>query len=273
MNLIPLPAFDDNYFWLLHNGTHALVVDPGDAAVVTAALSRLKLKLDAILVTHHHADHVGGVQALRESTGAQVYGPGFEVIPEPLIRVNEGDVCTVLGLNFAVIDVPGHTSGHIAYYCDNIAWEAGNAASGAISERKPVLFCGDTLFSGGCGRLFEGTPAQMLASLDKFSALPSNTLVCCAHEYTLSNLKFALAVEPGNTKLVSYFQYCQDLRANHLPTLPSSIGIERQINPFLRSREPSVRQSIQAHQEPTTHNSMKDDAQAFAILREWKNKF
>lgn len=266
MNLVPLPAFNDNYLWLLHDGAHAIVVDPGEAQVVTSALRRLNLKLDAILVTHHHADHVGGVQALRLATGAQVYGPGFEDIPEPVIRLNQGDSCESLGLSFSVMDVPGHTSGHIAYYCAAVPL----AQPGATDKQQPILFCGDTLFSGGCGRLFEGTPAQMLGSLDKLSALPSDTLVCCAHEYTLANLKFANEVEPDNTNLVNYTAHCQTLRAMNLPTLPSNVGLERQINPFLRSRERSVRQSIQAH---AAHASTLDDAQAFAILREWKNKF
>ncbi len=266
MNLIPLPAFDDNYFWLLHDGAHAIVIDPGEAGVVEAALDRLKLKLDAILVTHHHADHTGGVKSLRLNTGAQVYGPGYELIPEPAARVNEGDTITSLGLTFTVLDVPGHTSGHIAYYCDKVSLEQADTTV----RKSPLLFCGDTLFSGGCGRLFEGTPAQMLHSLDKLRALPGHTLVCCAHEYTLSNLKFANAVEPGNANLVNYTKLCQTLRADQQPTLPSTIEIECQINPFLRSRETTVRQSIQAH---APLNSTLDDVQAFAILREWKNKF
>ena len=171
-----------------------------------------------------------------------------------------------LGLSFTVMDVPGHTSGHIAYYCDKVFLKKSDSAV----QPSPLLFCGDTLFSGGCGRLFEGTPAQMLHSLDTLSTLPGNTLVCCAHEYTLANLKFALAVEPGNVDLVNYTKLCQTLRANLQPTLPSTIETERQINPFLRSREKSIRQSIQAH---ASTNSALDDVQAFAILREWKNKF
>lgn len=266
MNLIPLPAFDDNYFWLMHDGAHAIVIDPGEAGIVEAALDRLKLKLDAILVTHHHADHTGGVQALRQRSGARVYGPGFELIPEPATRLNEGDMFTALGLSFNVIDVPGHTSGHIAYYCDEVALLQIDTSI----QPCPLLFCGDTLFSGGCGRLFEGTPSQMLHSLDKLSALPGSTLVCCAHEYTLSNLKFANAVEPSNINLINYTKLCQTLRAQNRPTLPSTIETERQINPFLRSRETTVRQSIQAH---APHNPTLDDVQAFAILREWKNKF
>ena len=167
------------------------MVDPGDAAPVLAALQQHKLQLAAILVTHHHADHTGGVAALRQATGAQVFGPAHEVMPEPLTRLAGGETVQVLGLTFQVIDVPGHTAGHIAYYC-------------ADMDGAPLLFCGDTLFSGGCGRLFEGTPAQMLASLDTLAALPDTTRVCCTHEYTLSNLKFARVVDPGNEALAHY---------------------------------------------------------------------
>ena len=169
MELIALPAFNDNYLWLLHDGQQALVVDPGDAAPVRAALERLALRLASILVTHHHADHTGGVAELRAETGAQVFGPARERIPEPYTPLQGGDVVQTLGVSFRVIDVPGHTAGHIAYFADAVA--------GA-----PLLFCGDTLFSGGCGRIFEGTPAQMLASLDTLAALPADTRVCCAHE-------------------------------------------------------------------------------------------
>ena len=206
MNLIPLPAFTDNYIWLLHDGHDALVVDPGDARPVADALQREGLRLQAILVTHHHPDHTAGVDALRDATGATVWGPARERIPEPLVRVQGGDRVNALGLEFEVIDVPGHTAGHIAYYC-------------AAGDGAPLLFCGDTLFSGGCGRLFEGTPAQMLASLDALGALPAATRVCCAHEYTESNLKFAQAVEPANAALARYTLACRALRAQGLPTL------------------------------------------------------
>jgi hydroxyacylglutathione hydrolase len=160
MTLLPLPAFDDNYIWMLHDGHQALVVDPGDAQPVLQALQAQHLQLQAILVTHHHADHVGGVAELRAATGATVHGPAGEEMPEPLQRYSEGDALDLLGLRFEVLDVPGHTAGHIAWYCPDV-------------DGAPVLFCGDTLFSGGCGRLFEGTPAQMLASLDKLAALPA----------------------------------------------------------------------------------------------------
>lgn len=255
MKIIPLPAFTDNYIWLLHNGQQALVVDPGDAQPVFEALSRLGLELAAILVTHHHPDHTGGVAALRVATGAQVFGPVGETMPEPLTRVQAPEVVNLLGLRFEVINVPGHTAGHIAYFC--------NALDGA-----PLLFCGDTLFSAGCGRLFEGTPAQMLASLDKLAALPGDTRVCCTHEYTLSNLKFALAVDPANPDLVRYNAQAQALRAQQLPTLPSSILLERQINPFLRSREPALITSAR-----TFDASAQDEVGVFAALRQWKNQF
>lgn len=239
---------------MLHDGRHAIVVDPGDAAPVLQALRAERLQLSAILVTHHHEDHVGGVDELRDATNAVVYGPAGEDIPEPLVRVSGGDAVTVLGVNFSVLDVPGHTSGHIAFF-------------GTPQGEAPLLFCGDTLFSGGCGRLFEGTPAQMLSSLDQLAALPGNTRVCCAHEYTLSNLRFAQAVEPGNAELMRYKTACDALRASRQPTLPSSIAQERAINPFLRSREPAVAQAVQARAKA------QDDVAVFAALREWKNKF
>jgi hydroxyacylglutathione hydrolase len=213
------------------------------------------VQLRTILVTHHHADHTGGVEALRLATGARVLGPAHEVMPEPLKRLNGGDQIQALGLTFDVIDVPGHTAGHIAYYSANV-------------DGAPLLFCGDTLFSGGCGRLFEGSPAQMLASLDTLAALPDETRVCCTHEYTLSNLKFACAVDPGNQALADYTTSARALRANNQPTLPSSILLERQINPFLRTRQTAIIQAVQG-----VDASAHDEVSIFAALRQWKNEF
>jgi hydroxyacylglutathione hydrolase len=256
MKLIPLPAFQDNYLWVLHDGHRALVVDPGDAQPVLAFLRQSGLKLDAILVTHHHPDHVGGVDAVRDATGARVYGPAREQVPGPHQALNGGDRIEVLGLGFEVFDVPGHTSGHIAYF----ARPAGQA---------PLLFCGDTLFSGGCGRLFEGTPAQMLRSLDQLAALPAETRVCCAHEYTLSNLRFARAVEPANTDLADYQRHCEDLRGRGEPTLPSTVGEEKRINPFLRTRRTDVVRAAQAYNGADAG----DEVAVFAAIRQWKNEF
>lgn len=240
---------------MLHNESRALVVDPGDAQPVLEVLQQSGVQLEAILVTHHHADHTGGVDTLRKATGAQVFGPAAEPMPEPLTRLAAGDPLKVLGLSFRVMEVPGHTAGHIAYYCQP-------------ADEAPLLFCGDTLFSGGCGRLFEGNPAQMLASLNTLAALPETTRVCCAHEYTLSNLKFANAVEPTNQALARYTASANDWRAHQRPTLPSTIGLERQINPFLRTREAAVIQAIQAQDA-----SARDDISIFAALREWKNHY
>jgi hydroxyacylglutathione hydrolase len=256
MNLIPLPAFQDNYLWLLHDGQRALVVDPGDAGPVRACLARHRLQLEAILVTHHHPDHVGGVDELRDATGAQVYGPARERIPEPLVRLSEGDRIEVLGLPFDVLDVPGHTAGHIAYYCPHL-------------DGAPLLFCGDTLFSGGCGRLFEGTAGQMAASLAKLAALPGPTRVCCTHEYTLGNLKFATVVEPGNAQLIHYRQQCEERRSRGEPTLPSTIEVENGINPFLRTREPEIARAAHAYNAADE----TDPVAVFAALRQWKNEF
>lgn len=257
MNLLPLPAFTNNYIWLLHDGQQAIVVDPGDAAPVQQALDSLGLQLQAILVTHHHPDHVGGVDALRDATGATVYGPARERIPQPYHALGQGDAVEVLSLSFSVLDVPGHTAGHIAYFASDM-------------DGAPLLFCGDTLFSGGCGRLFEGTPAQMLDSLDRLAALPGNTRVCCTHEYTLANLAFARTVEPDNAALEAYSAHCQALRDQNQPTLPSSVALERDINPFLRTREPAV---VQAAREHTPRVSDNDAVAVLAALREWKNNF
>jgi hydroxyacylglutathione hydrolase len=258
MTLVPLPAFADNYIWMLQDGSNAIVVDPGDAQPVFDALTRDKLQLAAILVTHHHPDHTGGVAALHAATGAPVFGPARERIPEPFTPLSHGDSAEVLGLRFQVIDVPGHTAGHIAYFLP------------AHQGQAPLLFCGDTLFSGGCGRLFEGTPAQMLASLDALAALPGDSRVCCAHEYTLANLRFAQAVEPGNADLTQYTAHCESLRAQGQPTLPSQLATERRINPFLRSREATVLRAVREHAELSANAG---EADVFAALRQWKNDF
>lgn len=240
---------------MLHDGKNALVVDPGVAQPVLQALALEGLHLQGILITHHHGDHTGGVSELRQTTGAQVFGPAKENVPEPVVKCSQGDTVPLLGLGFQVLDVPGHTAGHIAFYCD--------AADGI-----PLLFCGDTLFSGGCGRLFEGTPAQMLNSLQTLAALPGNTRVCCTHEYTLSNLKFAREVEPDNTALQAHQQHCLTLRTNNLPTLPSTLALELAINPFLRSTRPAVLAAV----ERFDAQGCADNG-AFATLRTWKNQY
>ena len=255
MELVALPAFSDNYIWMIHDGREALVVDPGEATPVTAALQKRGLRLTGILVTHHHADHVGGIDELRSRLHGPVFGPARERTPEPCTRLREGDFAEWNGLRFRVIDVPGHTAGHIAYWCEAVA--------GA-----PALFCGDTLFSAGCGRLFEGTPAQMHASLAKLAALPGETRVCCAHEYTLGNLRFALAVEPDNTHIATHLARCEGLRARNEPTLPSSVGLESQINPFMRCDEPAVIAAARRRGAAT-----EDPVTVLATLRQWKNEY
>lgn len=257
MNLVALPAFTDNYIWMLHDGCDAIVVDPGEAAPVVRATSEHGLKLAAIVVTHHHADHVGGVDALRArlAPGGQVWGPAGGRIPSPYTPLEDGDTVTLLGTEFRVIFVPGHTRDHIAFF-------------GQPAGEAPLLFCGDTLFSAGCGRLFEGTPAQMHASLARLAALPADTRVCCGHEYTLANLKFAHAVEPDNGAVIDFARRCQALRDRGLPTLPSTLATERQVNPFLRVEAEQVRASARVRDA-----NARDAVGVLAALREWKNEF
>lgn len=260
MELLALPAFADNYVWMLHDGHEALVVDPGEAAPVIQALRARGLELTGILVTHHHGDHVGGLTELQTLLRGSVFATGDEAIPGPHQGVHDGDTVHWNGLSFQVLSVPGHTAGHVAYYCE----QPGDAAG------TPLLFCGDTLFSGGCGRLFEGTPAQMLASLDRLATLPGDTRVCAAHEYTLSNLRFARHVDPDNTALAAYEAQCEARRAAGQPTLPSTIEIERHINPFLRAREPALAASLRDHGRLTAG---ADAVAVFTALREWKNVY
>lgn len=256
--LIPIPALTDNYIWLLRQGNDALVVDPGEAGVVEAYLERHNLTLRAILLTHHHGDHVGGTVALHELSGATVYGPASERLPMCHHRLSEGDTVQLrdFGLTLNVLDVPGHTAGHIAYH-------------GRLANGTPLLFCGDTLFAAGCGRLFEGTPEQMLQSLGKLSSLPGDTLVCCAHEYTLSNLRWALQVEPQNTALQEREVQAVQLRKQGLPTLPSTMELERATNPFLRTGVTAVSESAARHAAA----DLASEVEVFARLREWKNNF
>ena len=258
MNLEPLPAFNDNYIWMLHDVAQALVVDPGDAEPVLRTLQARGLQLAAILVTHYHGDHTGGVATLKARTAATVYGTGGEGIADLDHALHGGETLELLGLSVQVLAVPGHTRAHVAFWLP-MAEVAGEA---------PLLFCGDTLFSGGCGRLFEGTPQQMHQSLLALAALPGNTRVCCAHEYTLSNLRFAQAVEPDNAALAAYRQHCEALRKAGQPTLPSTLAQEITFNPYLRCQHPAVRAAAQGY-DAQAHS----DAQVFAALRRWKNEF
>jgi hydroxyacylglutathione hydrolase len=257
-----IAAFSDNYIWLLHDpqGRQAAVVDPGDAEPVLATLQRLGLQLSSILITHHHRDHTGGIEQLVHECGARVFGPATETIAgldQPLV---DGDSVEVWsgGPVARVIGIPGHTLGHIAFTFSQFG-----------IDPRPVLFCGDTMFAAGCGRVFEGTPAQMLASLDRLAALDPATLVYCAHEYTVGNLRFARATEPAGSLVEARLEEALRMRAAGLATLPSTIGIEKVTNPFLRADSPGLRNGIQQR----LGRPPVDRLECFSALRDWKNGF
>lgn len=251
----PIPALSDNYIWAIINTAQQAVwlVDPGEAAPVEAYLHRHKLTLRGILITHHHWDHVNGVAALIEAYPVPVIGSINNAFDKLTKRVEHGDT-VALATQFpvyTVLAIPGHTLDHIAYYAEG------------------TLFCGDTLFSGGCGRVFEGTPQQLYHSLQQLVALPDDTKIYCAHEYTLANLQFARMVEPSNQRIIERMNHVALLRANHTPTLPSLLADEKETNPFLRCECPTIRDAVQNH----VNRSITDPIDVFAALRLWKNTF
>ena len=262
LRVLAVPAFENNYLWLVHDGVNAAVVDPGAAGPIIEALAKHKLTLTAILLTHHHADHIGGVPALLAHAAVPapvpVYGPRNDGIGAVTVPLGDGDRVAVPGLDLSlqVFDVPGHTLGHIAYFCEG--------------PPAPWLFCGDTLFAGGCGRLFEGTPAQLYHSLARLAALPGATQVYCAHEYTLANLAFAQRVEPGNSAIAERIELERAKRERGLPTIPSNIALERATNPFLRVGEAEICAALIAENRLPAGAAPVD---VFAALREWKNTF
>lgn len=257
LNIYPAHAFKDNYIWIIHNTDYAVAIDPGDADPVLEYLESNQLQLTAILITHHHGDHTGGNRKLLNLFDVPVYGPKKEAISTVTHPLHEEDsiYLTDLSLKFDIIDIPGHTRGHIAYF--------------GSFQGKNRLFCGDTLFACGCGRIFEGTPQQMFLSLQKLAKLPGDTLVYCTHEYTLSNIKFACTVEPNNAELQKQAHRAKQLRHENKPTLPTSIAMEKACNPFLRCHQQEIIQSVRRY----TTTKLSEPLEVFTALREWKNNF
>ena len=255
MEIYPIPAFEDNYIWIAHNKQYALVVDPGDAGPVINYLNKHHLKLAAILATHHHRDHTGGIKDLFELYNTPVYGPQREKIPCLTHPLGDGNIIEFKELNFRlnVIDIPGHTLGHIAYL-----WDGG-------------MFCGDTLFTCGCGKIFEGTPEQLHQSLQHLASQPDDTLVYCAHEYTEYNTPFALVCEPGNAALKQRIIDAEALREQNKPTVPSTIKLEKATNPFLRCTEPEI---IHNMEKKLSIKLLAGNEQAtFTAMRKWRDLF
>ena len=252
IDITAIPALQDNYIWVIHDDRRSVIVDPGEAAPALEYLKTHGLHLDAILCTHRHGDHIGGIAKLREVYNVPVHGRRHPGNPHITHELREGDKLNLntLGIRFDIIEIPGHLDDHIAYLAPGIA------------------FCGDVLFGAGCGRNFEGTPAQLHHSLKRLSQLPDSTQVYCAHEYTSANLRFALVCEPGNPQVQQRISATNALRAANLPTVPSTIALEKATNPFLRCTQTEIIRTLQ--QRGVTDTS---ELGVFTALREWKNRF
>lgn len=260
LKLTSIPAFTDNYIWCVYNeqSKDAVVVDPGCADTVSEYIETNNLNLTGILVTHHHADHTGGIEKLCATTGASTYGFSQSRYRNIQHTFSDSDRFNLLGTSFTVIEVPGHTLDHIAFY-----------SAPDQQHNEPWLFCGDTLFSGGCGRLFEGSPQQMLQSLHQLKELPGNTLVCCAHEYTLANLRFAKSLMPANPELTQYAIDCQEMRNQNIPTLPSTLEQELKINPFLREHDLEIISTLKIRNELESETALD----VWTAIRKAKDSF
>jgi len=253
INIEPIKAFSDNYIWLVTTNEGSIVIDPGESQNLLKTLQENNLNLKAILITHHHFDHTGGINEILAEKSIDVYGPNNNIDSINIRVANESKI-NLLGIEFEIIEIPGHTLDHIAYYSEN--------------NGHPILFCGDTLFAGGCGRVFEGTFEQMHKSLSILKTLPLNTKIYCGHEYTESNLKFAKSVEPLNQKIISRYNDVIEQRKQGIPTLPTTIKLELETNPFLRVGLKEVQQEISKK-----FNIPKNDKDIFTAMRQWKDSF